>query len=238
MLVSHRKKFIFTKTAKTAGTSVESYFEQYCIPDWEWQESHWHDEYISETGIIGSRGPRHKGSTWYGHMPAKRIRDLIGQDVWDDYYKFTVIRNPYDKLISGYFFKEKRKKNYTYKKRTVKIVKKLLGIGDPISRVTGNTEIERFRCWLREGGDVIDRDKYLIDEKECMDYFIRFENLHEGIRHVCDRLSISYEPTRIPQFKKGIRHNRLEVKDYYDDETIRIVQSKYAWELKRFGYEL
>lgn len=35
MLISHRKRFIFTKTAKTAGTSVESYFEQYCMPEGE-----------------------------------------------------------------------------------------------------------------------------------------------------------------------------------------------------------
>jgi hypothetical protein len=31
MLVSHLKKFIFTKTKKTAGTSVESVFEPYCM---------------------------------------------------------------------------------------------------------------------------------------------------------------------------------------------------------------
>lgn len=31
MLVSHRKKFIFAKTKKTASTSVESVFETYCI---------------------------------------------------------------------------------------------------------------------------------------------------------------------------------------------------------------
>jgi hypothetical protein len=29
MLVSHRKKFIFVKTGKTAGTSVEVFFEKY-----------------------------------------------------------------------------------------------------------------------------------------------------------------------------------------------------------------
>ena len=53
MLISHRKQFIFTKTVKTAGTSVESYFEQFCKPDGEWQESHAHEEYVSKSGIIG-----------------------------------------------------------------------------------------------------------------------------------------------------------------------------------------
>ena len=31
MLVTHRKKSIFTKTKKTAGTYVESVFEHYCV---------------------------------------------------------------------------------------------------------------------------------------------------------------------------------------------------------------
>ena len=42
MLISHRKQFIYTKTAKTAGTSVESYFEKYCMPEGKWQFSHGH----------------------------------------------------------------------------------------------------------------------------------------------------------------------------------------------------
>ena len=56
MLISHRKKFIFMKTVKTAGTSTESYFEQYCMPDGEWQQSHGRDEYATKTGIIGCNG--------------------------------------------------------------------------------------------------------------------------------------------------------------------------------------
>ncbi|KPA10844.1 hypothetical protein MHK_008953, partial [Candidatus Magnetomorum sp. HK-1] len=47
MLVSHRHKFIYTKTFKTAGTSVESYFEPFCMNDGEWSRSHPRDQYIS-----------------------------------------------------------------------------------------------------------------------------------------------------------------------------------------------
>lgn len=56
MLISHRKKFIFTKTNKTAGTSIESYYERFCMPVGEWEESHAREEYISDTGVIGYRG--------------------------------------------------------------------------------------------------------------------------------------------------------------------------------------
>jgi len=44
MLVSHRKKFIYTKTAKTAGTSVESYFEPFCLPEGDWKLEHTRDD--------------------------------------------------------------------------------------------------------------------------------------------------------------------------------------------------
>ncbi len=238
MLISHRKQFIFTKTIKTAGTSVESYFSKYCMPDGEWQESHVSDEYVSETGIIGRRGFNQSGSTWYHHMSAKQIRDLIGQEMWNDYFKFTIIRNPFDKLISKFFFLERKKKNYGYAQRFNTLVNRLLNTAEPIDRVEGKTEIERFRSWLRKGGKISDQDKYLIDDDECVDYFIRFENLHQGIKHVCDHLSIPFEPSRIPEFKKGARHHRIPIRDYYDDESEKIVRKLYAWELKRFAYEL
>ena len=102
MLISHRKRFIFIKTVKTAGTSVESYFEKYCMPEGEWQEAHTRDEYVSEEGIIGYRGPDASSSTWYNHMSAQKLLDLAGRDIWDSYFKFTVIRNPFDKLISAF----------------------------------------------------------------------------------------------------------------------------------------
>ena len=39
MLVSHQKKFIFTKTKKTEGTSVESFFEPYCVLEVTWEQT-------------------------------------------------------------------------------------------------------------------------------------------------------------------------------------------------------
>ena len=36
MLVSHARKFIYTKTLKTAGTSVEVFLEPYCRPPAKW----------------------------------------------------------------------------------------------------------------------------------------------------------------------------------------------------------
>ena len=105
MLISHRKRFIYTKTVKTAGTSVESYFEPYCMREGEWSFTHARPEYVSETGIIGIRSGEPlelQGATWWNHMPARTIRALIGEEIWNDYFKFCVVRNPFDAMVSAY----------------------------------------------------------------------------------------------------------------------------------------
>ena len=116
MLISHRYKFIYTKTVKTASTSVEAYFERFCLPDGEGlPPTDARDEHESETGIIGYRGKlrekrkwfQYRGKRlanprWFHHMPAALIQRQIGAEIWDSYFKFCVVRNPFEKAISAY----------------------------------------------------------------------------------------------------------------------------------------
>ena len=102
MLISHRYRFIYTKTTKTAGTSVESFFEEFCMPDGEWTESHRRDEYVSPAGVVGYRGNNPEGKKWWNHMPAASIKELVGKAIWDSYFKFCVVRDPFDKCISAF----------------------------------------------------------------------------------------------------------------------------------------
>ena len=83
MLISHRKKFIYTKTPKTAGTSVEVYFERFCAPDGAWKFDHERDQYVGSSGIIGARGSYAESAGWYNHMSACEIRRKAGSLIWD-----------------------------------------------------------------------------------------------------------------------------------------------------------
>ena len=107
MLVSHRKHFIYTKTAKTASTSVETYFEPLCLAPGRWTFQHARDETVTDEGIIGYRGADTDGKRWFNHMSCEVIRAQLGASRWDDYFKFAVIRDPFDKLLSGYFFQQR-----------------------------------------------------------------------------------------------------------------------------------
>lgn len=100
MIVSHQHRFIFVKTLKTAGTSIEVFLSRSCGPQ------------DVVTPIIPHVEPHvarnHEG--FYNHMPAADIRDKVGTAVWNSYFKFCVERNPWDKTISYFQMKKKRSK--------------------------------------------------------------------------------------------------------------------------------
>ena len=247
MLVSHRHKFIYTKTAKTGGTSVEVYFEPHCLPEGTWSFAHARDEYVGKSGVIGVRG-KGKGDEWFSHMPADQIRQKVGHKIWNEYFKFCVIRDPYDKVVSAFHFFETRGKRDGQREggrrdagaAAFREGLHLAGSQRPVVPAVSHAErqaiVQRFRAWVREGNFVTDRDKYSIDGKVCIDYFIRYESLDAGVRHVCDVLGLPFESERIPHLKGGYRPGGMTLPDYYDAATIECVRNAYRFEVDHFGY--
>lgn len=219
MLVSHRYNFIYTKTAKTGGTSVESYFERFCMSDDEWTLSHARDEYISQFGIVGFRGAnRPKNCTYWNHMPAALIKEKIGKKVWDKYFKFCVIRNPYDKVVSAFYFFQRT--------------------NDPSAEFLDlNDERSKFEKWLRHGKQLpIDKDRFVINGKFCLDDVLRYEILPAELERICARLDVPWEPATLPTFKAGLRPKNAKTVDLYTEKSRKIVEAAFAFELEYFKY--
>ena len=219
MLVSHRHKFIYTKTVKTGGTSVEAYFERFCMPDNQWSLSHGRDEHVSEAGIIGFRGPdMPKSCVWWNHMPAAQIKAQLGARTWSAYRKFCVIRNPYDKVISAFYF--------------FRLAQQGAASFEDVDR-----ERAEFEQWLLHQPQLpIDRDKYLIDGKFCLDDVLRYETLSTDLARLCTRLALPWDPASLPTFKAGIRPKKAKAEALYTDASRKIVERAFAFELDYFGY--
>lgn len=221
VLLSHLHKFIFTRTNKAAGTSVEVFFEVFCAPEDSLPENHGRDETITEEGIIGFRGARRpEGCRFWNHMPALRLKELVGDETWNDYFKFTTVRNPYDKVVSQFYFHKFLKSRGGPKPE----------FGDP------SREREDFAAWLEVTPISHDKDKYLIDGRFCLDDVIRFESLRVDIERVAERLGISRDIRDLRGFKRGIRPSEAKPWILYTDATRRKVADIYAFELEHFGY--
>lgn len=216
MLVSHRKQFIYTKTMKTGGTSVESYFEPYCMAEGAWSLSHGREETVSESGIIGQRSSVGAGVRWWNHMPAQLIREQLGEEVWDRYFKFCVVRNPFEKVLS-FFFHERRRQ--------------------PPATFVGETVIEQFNHWVLTTSAPSDRDTYAIGGRVVMDCVMRHESLTGDLQRVCAQLGLPWRPEVLPTFKAGIRPPEATVQGFYGAAARQRVAASYAFEFETFGYE-
>jgi len=83
---------------------------------------------------------------------------------------------------------------------------------------------------------VADRDKYILDGRFCLDAVIRYETLHNDMKHVCEQLGVVWDPASLPIFKTGIRPKEGTVENMYSDKAKCIVQKAFSFELDYFNY--
>ncbi len=221
MLVSHRHRFIFTKTVKSAGTSIEKYFEQFCLPDgWAFDPaSERSDEIVSAAGIVGARRSKDRlgGARWWNHMPAELIRSRLEPGIWETYFKFCPIRNPFDKVVSEFFFR-----------RTSRRELKAHG-------VRPWTSVE-FENWLESSGPTLDRDNYMIEGAFAMDAVIRHESLAVDLERICTRLALPWKPDQLGRFKSDFRPPGVQLAALYSSRARAIVEQAFGFELQHFDY--
>lgn len=192
------------------------------MPDGEWEFSHERNEYVSETGIIGFRGPAPpKNLVWWNHMPAAMIKRMIGEETWSNYFKFCVVRNPFDKAVSAFYHFQRYTNNPAFASQA--------------NLTDMDKERADFEAWVHHSLP-IDRDKYLIDGKFCLDDFIRYEALPSEMERICHRLSLPWDASFLPTLKSNTRPKQARTESLYTEKSKKIVSIAYAFELNYFGY--
>jgi hypothetical protein len=92
MIISHSKRYIFVKTAKTAGSSVEALLGETLAPEDEW--------------ITKGKGEVKPGRVYYHAKTSEIIRARRGE--WLSYFTFAIVRHPLDRLVSAYWYRKKK----------------------------------------------------------------------------------------------------------------------------------
>lgn len=99
MIISHKHKFVFIHSPKTAGTSIRRLLSYNPYLNEDIIAGHWHG--ITEEQY--NKFPHVSREIWT-HTSAllgKEFFEEKGWD-WDSYFKFGFIRNPWDRMMSSY----------------------------------------------------------------------------------------------------------------------------------------
>jgi hypothetical protein len=172
------------------------------------------------------------GVSWQNHKDLARYAREC--ETFDTFFKFAIVRNPWDRMLSDYNYQKKKSRE------------------NKLHLLTPSGVVRSFKEWVRTvlsdpfrypasdwGGDVSEGvhrwspqvDWISLEGRIAVDEVIKLENLDQGFTKVREKLSLP--PARLPR-----RNSRFHwhYSHYYDDATRDLVADYYAQDIRRFGY--
>jgi hypothetical protein len=217
MPISHPHKTIFVHIPKTAGTSAEAVLGM-------------HGE-KKDIGVKPYFNQQLDIEHLYGrqmqHMTAQGIKATLNNDaLFDAYFKFAIVRNPWDRLVSALAWTDQK-----------------WARGEELNAADFDRQVmqmyEQFRAAASSSQPgslpayVYPQYLYLIDPngKLMVNFIAKYENLQADWRMICERLGVDAE---LPRRMKSHHRNYRE---YYGEQTRRLVAEVYAADVRLFQYE-
>lgn len=212
-MISHKHKVIFIHIPKCAGSSVETAFG-----------INVNDNQLNEENLFGWDN---KNKIYLQHATPQQLIDLkiLSPKIWDEYYKFVIVRNSWDKSMSDFFwFKET--KNFK---------------GSFFDYVNGQNDFQRFM----KKGDKMYRGDHLTPQKDYMflnskpinyDKIIYFDKikLDQSLSEISEELSL---PNSF--FQKKVQIGKSFKKHYskfYTNNMKKIISEKYKEDIEYFNF--
>ncbi len=205
MIVSHQHKFIFIPIPKTATHAIRFALRpQLGKNDWE-QVELFHKSRIPLGDLP---------TVNHGHISSIHAKELLGDNTWNSYFKFSFVRNPYDRFISYSFFK--KNKSVLFQQNPSSVMKLLFK--DP--------NVKR---------DILFKPQFdfITNEKgELMiDFIGRYEDLQNDYNLLCKKLGLD----KVKLEKLNSSHHNL-YQQYYDIELRKLVGDYYKRDFNLLNY--
>jgi len=199
MPISLQHEFKFIHIPKTGGSSIEKAFNLF----------HRHNLFV----------PRHtEVIEGVKFSPQHLTHNLIEHECpfTKDWFSFTVVRNPYTKLLSEYFY--------------------INGIfeGEKVEKF----DEDEFNFWIDNSLLKFDMDhklpQYSFIDKE-VDMILRFENFEEDFNILQQKLNTHYKITHTNHDKRGF--NKKEIIESLNPSTKEKIYSIFRGDFEKFDYK-
>ena len=214
MIISHKYKFIFIKTHKTASTSVEVDLAAKCA-DTDIVAPI--NEFDNEKEVLQKHFPRNYEG-YNNHMPLELVRSkLKNMKMFNSYFKFCVEREPIDKLLSHFYWNYRNELDTEYFKRHIDILWEAFIFG-PLHKYNRN-----IHHWL-------------IDNEIAVDKILKYENLKEELKQTCKQLGFDIDLTT--KAKSTLRKDKVLPRPNITNEQIEKVYKNWEISNSFTGYKI
>lgn len=241
MIISHKYKYIFIKPVKVASTSIEISLAKHCgdkdiiTPITKYSKVFDEDKYIH---------PIQNSLKFYNHIQPNEIKKKIEKKIWNNYFKFTVVRNPWDQVVSRFCHKEALRKEPLDKRiRWHKILRNIFNstayifiLKKMLIKKSHRTDDSFFK-FIRLYNKQLTNTMFYFDKKgnPICDFYMRFENLDNDYKKVCNLIGIPNE--KLPKTKNKVRKNKPHYSNYYDENTKEMIFNLFQKEIDFWGYK-
>ena len=214
MIVSHEHRFVFMKTRKTAGTSVEIALSRVCGADDVITPVTDEDEALRRAA--GGRGPQHFEDPphlerkAFNHMPVSMVRTMLGRTRFESYFSFAIERNPWDAVVSLFHWRFRDTEP------------------GPFPEFVASEAVETFATKNQR--------IYRLQGEVAVDRVLRYESLADELAAVWTELDLPGGPD-LPHAKSGTRPRGPSYRSYYDDASRQRVAELFAAPIADLGYE-
>lgn len=209
MLLSHRKQFIFIHNYKVAGTSISKSLKQY--DNYSFLNSTFSDKLNFLMGIY----PRIYSQRFSGHISAVDLKRKIPDFIFNNYFKFGFVRDPWDWQVSLYTYMLQFKEHHQH--RLIRLLK----------------DFDEYIDW-RVHNDLHLQREFFYDQDRClMDFIGKMENLEKDFKKICKRLDIDVHLPHLNSSRKD--NNYLK---FYSKRSLDMVSQAYEEDVKLFNYSI
>ncbi|QEC69080.1 sulfotransferase family protein [Panacibacter ginsenosidivorans] len=164
-----------------------------------------------------------------GHLSYDSYVKKFGKATVDNYFKFTFVRNPWERLASAYFFLKKGGMNSA----DAAFAKKYL---------SSVNNFESFvNDWLSEDNldlyyHIIPQYKYITSnnaERIMVDFVGKYENLQDDFRRICNSI---FHTEKLLLDINSTEASKIKYKTLYTEDMKKKVAVLYAMDIQMFGY--
>jgi len=206
MIISHSRRFIFFAIPKTGTHSIRRILRPYLGEGDGEQVALFENRALPWPDVAALR---------HGHITAEQIRPVLGDETFNAYFKFAVVRNPFDRFVSYCAFVS-ASTNGSFATSPRAYMKQILTKTRPYDHILFRPQSEF----------VVDADG-----RSLMDFVGRVERLQQDCDHICDTIGVPRtELDRVNQ------SSHRDYREYYDDELIALVSEMYRSDLELFDY--